>query len=62
MFKGAEDTYELAQSTVEELEKLNAVPNLAGFYANVSALFFVRSEYDEVSKIKKSLLFQPLLC
>ncbi|KAF5293748.1 hypothetical protein FQA39_LY03233 [Lamprigera yunnana] len=47
MFKCAEDTFEVALQTREELEKLNAVPNLAGLYANISALFFVRSEYDE---------------
>ncbi|KAB0793914.1 hypothetical protein PPYR_13534 [Photinus pyralis] len=47
MFKCAEDTFERILSTKDELQKLNAVPNLAGLYANISALFFARSEYDE---------------
>lgn len=48
MFKAAEDTYENAHNTIEELKKLNFVPNLSGLYANISALYFIRSEYDEV--------------
>lgn len=48
LFKEAEQTFELAQATVEELKKLDSVPNLAGLYANFSTLYYMKSEYEEV--------------
>ncbi|XP_018325828.1 amyloid protein-binding protein 2 isoform X2 [Agrilus planipennis] len=57
MFKEAEKTYNLANLLVIELKQLNALPNLSSLYALFSALFFVRSEYDEAySWAKNSLL------
>lgn len=49
LFQKAELTYKLTNSTIEKLKKLNALPNLAGVYANYSTYYFARSEYDDVS-------------
>lgn len=45
-FEEAKVTFKSAQNVIEELKKLNDLPNLAGIYANFSLLFFMRSEYD----------------
>lgn len=48
LFKEAESTFHLAQSVINELSQMNALPNVAGLYANFSTLYYIRSEYDEV--------------
>lgn len=50
LFKEAESTIIEADKVVEELEKLNELPNLAALYSNYSALYFRRSEYDKAYK------------
>ncbi|CAG9862918.1 unnamed protein product [Phyllotreta striolata] len=46
-FEKAAETCKSSSEVIKELEALDALPNLAGLYANYSFLFFVRSEYDE---------------
>ncbi|CAG9812544.1 unnamed protein product [Phaedon cochleariae] len=46
-FEKAANTFRSAQKIITELERFNAVPNLAGLYSNFSLLYFTRSEYDE---------------
>ncbi|XP_072396043.1 amyloid protein-binding protein 2 [Diabrotica undecimpunctata] len=46
-FEKAAETFAAANKVIAQLEEKNAVPNLAGLYANFSFLFFGRSEYDE---------------
>ncbi|VEN53775.1 unnamed protein product [Callosobruchus maculatus] len=46
-FKEAEKTYNSTLEVIKELEALDALPNLAGLYANFSYLHFIRSEYEE---------------
>uniref|UniRef100_A0A6P7GD56 Amyloid protein-binding protein 2 n=1 Tax=Diabrotica virgifera virgifera TaxID=50390 RepID=A0A6P7GD56_DIAVI len=46
-FEKAAETFAAANKVIAELDEKNALPNLAGLYANFSFLFFGRSEYDE---------------
>ncbi|CAH0563319.1 unnamed protein product [Brassicogethes aeneus] len=46
-FVSAEATFRSSQETVEDLKKLNALPNLASLYTNYSVYYTWRSEYDE---------------
>ncbi|KAK9888109.1 hypothetical protein WA026_000384 [Henosepilachna vigintioctopunctata] len=55
-FEAAERTYKLAKKVVSELEDLNSFPNLAAIYSNFSALFYMKSEYDEALKWSKKAL------
>ncbi|RZC41387.1 amyloid protein-binding protein 2 [Asbolus verrucosus] len=55
-FKAAENTFNSAKKVIKQLEELNAVPNLAGLYANFSTLYFHRSEYDEAFSWSKKAL------
>jgi hypothetical protein len=67
-FKAAENTFNSAQKVIKQLNKLDALPNLAGLYANFSTLYFHRSEYDEVKVRSACLLFNnetrhfPVVC
>lgn len=56
LFKDADWTFQLAQATVDELKKLDSVPNLAGLYANYSTLYYMKSEYDEAYKWAKKAI------
>lgn len=56
LFKDADRTFELAQETVEELKKLDSLPNLAGLYANFSTLYYMKSEYDEAYQWAKKAI------
>lgn len=56
LFKDADRTFELAQSTVEELKMLDSVPNLAGLYANFSTLYYMKSEYEEAYQWAKKAI------
>lgn len=56
LFKDADKTFQLAQATVEELKKVDNVPNLAGLYANFSTLYYMKSEYDKAYKWAKKAI------
>lgn len=34
---------------LKQLEQQNAVPNLSGVYANFATMYFLKSEYEQVS-------------
>lgn len=50
LFTHAENTFQLANKVIQELEDLQTLPNLCGLYAIFAHLFVMRSEYNEAYK------------
>lgn len=47
---GAQETYKQTLALIDDLNQNKMAPNLAGIYADFSVYFFIRSEFDDVSK------------
>ncbi|XP_049806241.1 amyloid protein-binding protein 2 [Schistocerca nitens] len=57
-FDGAEQTFQLAYSLVQELRKTDNTTNLAGLFTEFSVLYFSRSEYAEAYRWSIDALHQ----